>query len=1070
MEACRPSPDDPGVRMHGAHATGLAEGLAERPAASSEDSEQGPSPCEEPDPTADGDLILCARAAHARGQAAGPAASRAEAGARVLGGEDARHADLAPSSSAVLGPADIMARRAHEHQGSEEAGLGSTVAESAGRAPSPAASGFLADGGARPDHFAHGTLESHGAIDQVDRTAHEGCTHDHTQDAGLQRDAPRALGEGRLQRGVDGSPSSEATTARPWSHTRPEGVQQEGSACTRSLPSCAADGIAVGADDKTDDRKDCASGSDSLAVPSHEILDSAHNAAPDGMDSVNADVVDEDALGIPVEELLDGEDPSVHKVTILRGGPRRGFGFNAKGMVDGDANALMLMQIVNGRFYAPLQYVSAVDPGGPADQAGLRVQDRILEVNDECVEGVSHMRLVRMATDSGDTITLTVISVDHDDALRLANEEDETPSAARARAILAQLLARGADVHSRSATGRTLLHRVAGLRHADASMIRALLERGADVNAKLEDSVANTHNGKTALLTAITTCGPERGDLINGDVIRALLDGGADVNMATDEGETAVHLAVRQCKKQPASVEIVRLLLARGASASAPDISGCTPLHLAVQIGAPPEVARLLLDHGADVHAQRQDGSAVIHTVCRTERGLDLIRVLLDAGADIHAADADGRTAISMVRYHASSAADLLRELLARGIEFDVTAQTASGWSPLHAAAKEGDAGLDLALALLDRGAHETIDNMTVRQETALALAISSSAPSTELLRVLLARGADVNKGRAISALHHAVGMAPPDLERIALLLDSGASIGAPGDIFDDLLQAAVSAVCDDHPSLDVVRLILDRGADPNPASAAGGTFLIHLLRSPSNVPEDLVRLLLERGADVTGVAPDGQTALHAVTQQRRPAPLARLLLERGADVNARNEMGLNVLQTALFEETITSETVELARLLLDHGADPQPVCTLRAADGVLLDWSAMHLAILASEGGDAVIRHPDHDDDTCDGLSEVVELLLDHGFGVDTAGKDGWTALHAAAGQAQPAIVRALLARGADRRARSSTGNTPLHALAFGGLPDSIVPSRLKCSERTVLVAELLLNRDRPKSDQLSD
>eukprot|EP00047_Mylnosiga_fluctuans_P000019 m.183945 g.183945 ORF g.183945 m.183945 type:complete len:232 (-) comp10001_c0_seq43:385-1080(-) len=179
---------------------------------------------------------------------------------------------------------------------------------------------------------------------------------------------------------------------------------------------------------------------------------------------------------------------------------------------------------------------------------------------------------------------------------------------------------------------------------------------------------------------------------------------------------------------------------------------------------------------------------------------------------------------------------------------------------------------------------------------------------------------------------------------------------------------------------------------------------------------------------------------------------------------------GLNVLQTALFEETITSETVELARLLLDHGADPQPVCTLRAADGVLLDWSAMHLAILASEGGDAVIRHPDHDDDTCDGLSEVVELLLDHGFGVDTAGKDGWTALHAAAGQAQPAIVRALLARGADRRARSSTGNTPLHALAFGGLPDSIVPSRLKCSERTVLVAELLLNRDRPKSDQLSD
>eukprot|EP00047_Mylnosiga_fluctuans_P000023 m.184169 g.184169 ORF g.184169 m.184169 type:complete len:123 (-) comp10001_c0_seq57:306-674(-) len=120
-----------------------------------------------------------------------------------------------------------------------------------------------------------------------------------------------------------------------------------------------------------------------------------------------------------------------------------------------------------------------------------------------------------------------------------------------------------------------------------------------------------------------------------------------------------------------------------------------------------------------------------------------------------------------------------------------------------------------------------------------------------------------------------------------------------------------------------------------------------------------------------------------------------------------------------------------------------------------------MHLAILASEGGDAVIRHPDHDDDTCDGLSEVVELLLDHGFGVDTAGKDGWTALHAAAGQAQPAIVRALLARGADRRARNSTGDTPLHALAASGLPEFLFSShRKKSSERTLLVAELLLNR----------
>ena len=69
---------------------------------------------------------------------------------------------------------------------------------------------------------------------------------------------------------------------------------------------------------------------------------------------------------------------------VLDKGPRKifirksetGFGFNVRGQVS-EGGALKLY---NGEFYAPLQQVSAVLPGGAAERAGLCRGDRIFEV------------------------------------------------------------------------------------------------------------------------------------------------------------------------------------------------------------------------------------------------------------------------------------------------------------------------------------------------------------------------------------------------------------------------------------------------------------------------------------------------------------------------------------------------------------------------------------------------------------------------------------------------------------------------------------------------------------------
>ena len=180
------------------------------------------------------------------------------------------------------------------------------------------------------------------------------------------------------------------------------------------------------------------------------------------------------------------------------------------------------------------------------------------------------------------------------------------------------------------------------------------------------------------------------------DVVRLLLDRGAAIDATAGDGGTPLHLA-----SSAGHIDVVRLLLDRGAAIDATDgDSGSTPLHVASGAGDSGciDAVRLLLDRGAAIDATDAFGGSALHRA--SDNGcIDIVRLLLDRSAAVDATDAYDRSPL----HDASSSGhiDIVRLLLDRGAAIDAT--DGIGRAPLHVASDYGH--IDVVRLLLDRGA-----------------------------------------------------------------------------------------------------------------------------------------------------------------------------------------------------------------------------------------------------------------------------------------------------------------------------------------------------------------------------
>jgi len=126
--------------------------------------------------------------------------------------------------------------------------------------------------------------------------------------------------------------------------------------------------------------------------------------------------------------------------------------------------------------------------------------------------------------------------------------------------------------------------------------------------------------------------------------VKQLINSGFKVNTKDSDGKTALHVAVEH-----ENLEMVRFLLARGASVNAKNRSKQTPLlmledNLDDEDKTSVEIIRLLISKGADVNAQTDEKETLLMMACDEENS-EVVKILLEAGANPNLKDKDGKTA-----------------------------------------------------------------------------------------------------------------------------------------------------------------------------------------------------------------------------------------------------------------------------------------------------------------------------------------------------------------------------------------------------------------------------------------
>ena len=459
--------------------------------------------------------------------------------------------------------------------------------------------------------------------------------------------------------------------------------------------------------------------------------------------------------------------------------------------------------------------------------------------------------------------------------------------------------------------------------------------------------------GPAASADSVVADAVMRGDTA---VLRTLPRDRKAIDAPQPDGTTALHWAIRRD-----DLAAAELLIKAGADVKVTNRYGITPIGLAASNGSAAMI-RALLDAGVDPNTATADGETALMTAARTGK-VDAATVLLDRGADVNAKDTvHAQTALmwAVIEHHT----EMVQLLLARGSDVNARTNVTMPKGEFVPARAGGASGTGI---IRQRALPTANGGMT-----SLLFAVRDG--NAAMMRLLLDRGADLDRSSGNHTSPLLIALLNGQIRIATELLERGANPNAADDYHRAALFAAIDLRNfnrerytdignDGGDALDLIKALLKKGSDPNTRT---DTVPVHglmqfdaswvnfdgqtpFVRAALSGDIQVMRLLLENGADPNVPTTQGTTALMAAAginwipgqtyshSESDYIEAVKLCLALGADVNASNSLGFTAMHGAAnrgWESVI--------EILAEHGGrvnvkDKEGRTPLTFAEGIFL-------------------------------------------------------------------------------------------------------------------------------------